>query len=222
MSGFGGGGFSASPNNIQGDATINNGSLAISGSSGALLTITGSGGDNTDTYIALHSDGDVGIRLSADRNNNVENDNPYIDFYQDGLGDVRTQRQAAIGLVGESTSTADGQPYNDALANALFLQAGYSGPVPFQIATNAYSTTPTNERRKARLTIDGFYGYMGINTTSPTQIFDVNDDSIRVRTAKTPASAGDTGSQGQIAWDTNYIYICVATDTWKRVAISTF
>lgn len=65
-------------------------------------------------------------------------------------------------------------------------------------------------------------GYVGIGTDDPAVALDVNSDSIRVRTAKTPASAGADGEQGQIAWDTNYIYICVATNTWKRVAISTW
>ena len=62
----------------------------------------------------------------------------------------------------------------------------------------------------------------GFNNTSPTQVVDINDDSIRVRTAKTPASASDTGTQGQIAWDANYMYVCTATDTWKRVALATW
>jgi len=38
----------------------------------------------------------------------------------------------------------------------------------------------------------------------------------------TPASASDTGTAGQIAWDTNYIYIATGTNTWKRVAIATW
>jgi len=37
-----------------------------------------------------------------------------------------------------------------------------------------------------------------------------------------PASASATGSEGQVAWDADYIYICTATDTWKRVAIATW
>ena len=39
---------------------------------------------------------------------------------------------------------------------------------------------------------------------------------------KTPASASATGTTGTITWDASYIYICTATDTWKRVAISTW
>lgn len=44
---------------------------------------------------------------------------------------------------------------------------------------------------------------------------------IRV-TTQTPANASDTGTTGTIAWDASYIYICTATDTWKRVAIATW
>lgn len=39
---------------------------------------------------------------------------------------------------------------------------------------------------------------------------------------QTPASATATGTTGQVAWDSNYIYVCVATNTWKRTPISTW
>jgi len=35
-----------------------------------------------------------------------------------------------------------------------------------------------------------------------------------------PASATATGTAGQIAADASYFYVCVATDTWRRVALS--
>ena len=38
----------------------------------------------------------------------------------------------------------------------------------------------------------------------------------------TPASASATGIAGEIAWDANYLYVCTATNTWKRVALSTW
>ena len=37
---------------------------------------------------------------------------------------------------------------------------------------------------------------------------------------KTPASAGATGTTGEIAWDADYIYVCVDTDTWLRAALT--
>ena len=38
----------------------------------------------------------------------------------------------------------------------------------------------------------------------------------------TPTLANSTGTAGQIAWDNNYVYICIATNTWKRANISTW
>ena len=65
-------------------------------------------------------------------------------------------------------------------------------------------------------------GNVGMGTANPTALLDVNSNTIRLRTAKTPASASDTGNTGDIAWDSFYIYVCVATNTWKRVLISTW
>jgi len=38
----------------------------------------------------------------------------------------------------------------------------------------------------------------------------------------TPASAAATGTTGMVVADGDYIYVCTATDTWKRVAIATW
>lgn len=67
-----------------------------------------------------------------------------------------------------------------------------------------------------------FAGNVGVGTTSPTEKFDVNSDTMRLRTAKTPASASDTCDQGEIAWDADYVYVCVATNTWKRSGLATW
>lgn len=37
-----------------------------------------------------------------------------------------------------------------------------------------------------------------------------------------PLSATAAGSVGQVALDANYFYVCVNTNTWKRVALSTW
>lgn len=47
-------------------------------------------------------------------------------------------------------------------------------------------------------------------------------DAFRVTTAKTPASAGAAGTQGDICWDANFVYVCVSASTWKRAALSTW
>jgi hypothetical protein len=40
--------------------------------------------------------------------------------------------------------------------------------------------------------------------------------------AAVPATATSTGRKGAVAFDTSYFYVCVATNTWKRVLLSTW
>jgi hypothetical protein len=47
-------------------------------------------------------------------------------------------------------------------------------------------------------------------------------DTVRVPTERTITNANDTGVKGDICWDSSYIYVCTATDTWKRVGIATW
>lgn len=37
-----------------------------------------------------------------------------------------------------------------------------------------------------------------------------------------PATSTDVGNAGQIAYDSGFIYVCVAANSWKRAALSTF
>jgi hypothetical protein len=57
----------------------------------------------------------------------------------------------------------------------------------------------------------------GVNVTGVTET-----DQLRVTNSNVPSSASDTGTAGDIAIDANYIYVCTAANTWKRVAISTW
>jgi hypothetical protein len=43
---------------------------------------------------------------------------------------------------------------------------------------------------------------------------------VILQSASASASAGDTGTTGEVRWNSSYIYVCVATDTWKRAALS--
>jgi len=65
-------------------------------------------------------------------------------------------------------------------------------------------------------------GALGIETTGPTTALDINSDIMRLRSSNTPANAAASGSVGMICWDINYLYICTATNTWRRVAHSTW
>lgn len=46
--------------------------------------------------------------------------------------------------------------------------------------------------------------------------------NFNIANPKTPLSATDTGSTGDMCWDSDYIYVCTATNTWKRAALTTW
>ena len=70
--------------------------------------------------------------------------------------------------------------------------------------------------------IGGTTPLAGSFTALDSTSLSVAADSITVTTAKTPATATDTGTQGQICWDASYIYVCTATNTWVRAALATW
>lgn len=67
-----------------------------------------------------------------------------------------------------------------------------------------------------------FAGKAGIGTNAPTALLDVNSNGIRIRTARTPASSGESCNQGDMAWDSNYVYVCVTANSWKRSTLASW
>lgn len=63
---------------------------------------------------------------------------------------------------------------------------------------------------------------VGTTTIATTLPLDMTADSMRLRTAKTPASAVAAGNAGDICWDSGFVYVCVAANTWKRAALATW
>ena len=43
-----------------------------------------------------------------------------------------------------------------------------------------------------------------------------------MRWSSVPATANSFGTAGQVAYDANYFYVCVASNTWKRALLSTW
>ena len=84
-------------------------------------------------------------------------------------------------------------------------------------ATTQNATTARTERVRIADT-----GNVGIGTNSPTQLLDVNGSGIRIRTPNTPATSTSPCNQGEMAWDASYIYVCVATNSWKRSGLASW
>ena len=75
---------------------------------------------------------------------------------------------------------------------------------------------------KLLITADGKVGLSVYPALSDDIGLDINGKLIRIRTSKTPASATATGNTGEICWDSSYVYICIATNTWRRIAHATW
>jgi hypothetical protein len=52
--------------------------------------------------------------------------------------------------------------------------------------------------------------------------FLINNFAVPTRRAAVPSSATDTGIAGQVAWDASYFYVCTATNTWRRAAVTSW
>ena len=73
----------------------------------------------------------------------------------------------------------------------------------------------------ARVTVTNG-GSVGIGTESPTSVLDINGTTMRLRSKRTISTATSTGNQGEWCYDDNFFYVCIATNTWKRMALSTW
>ena len=155
-------------------------------------------GSESDAIIILKSKKEAGIKIIADSGNDNlggESNNPFIDFYQDGAfdGQGRNQRLASIALEGPAGATFTGS-----LANAIHIDAfhpltGHSNR-PLQIANAS-----TNNGHKARITLEGTNGYVGIWTSTPSHAlevdgqFKVNEEAI-FGTTSTNLGSGATST----------------------------
>ena len=132
-------------------------------------------------------------------------------FSVDGLGNI----------VGASLYLGDillnGDPVNGSVDVG---NTGNSAATPY-INLNGFGTSQNNVRM-----INDANGQLTINTVTGGNL-QVNETgvyttgSFHVNLA-TPASSSAPCTAGQIGADANYVYVCVAANTWKRSALSSF
>jgi hypothetical protein len=113
-----------------------------------------------------------------------------------------------------------------ASGGTVYSQLYFNNVSPYDLSLLQQYTTGslilgTNSTERARIDSSGRL-LVGTSSDSGGALLQINGDRIRVGTAKTPATSGATGTTGEIAWDANYIYVCTATNTWKRSAIATW
>lgn len=118
------------------------------------------------------------------------------------------------------------QRYDTTSYVLLDQQYGDSSEGSFQIYSAAPDANPiSNWVKQFEVNTNGVTyvnSSIGIATSTPTQPLDINGNGMRIEQSMTPSSSTASCNQGQIAWDTNYVYVCVATNTWKRASLSGF
>ena len=60
----------------------------------------------------------------------------------------------------------------------------------------------------------------GTNVFSVTSMYAIAQEKFRIAKPMTPASMSAEGETGDLAWDSDYIYVCIANNTWRRAALS--
>lgn len=151
------------------------------------------------------------------------------------VGDIRYSAVGAFGSLPAMAAVTTYTPTGDTTAGPIltsFLATAYdaSGRNGSYMQATAGSTFTIGNYSGSGL-VGAFQGF-GANwrlITSNAGSLGTSDrlwlktwtTGLNIGTA-TPASASAAGTAGDIAWDASYIYVCTATNTWKRVAIATW
>jgi hypothetical protein len=122
----------------------------------------------------------------------------------------------AVTVSGTNSDTA----YTNAIAIAANADNITSGTLTTSLLpATANVSTAVNVGANVNLTVSSInVGNSTVNTVANST--SLNTTKIFLSTSDAPSSNTDTGTLGEIRIDTNYIYVCVATDTWKRVTLS--
>ena len=191
------------------------------GSEDGILQLMSASAGTTAARITLKSD-KVGISESNPQHplhitESVANTGLFIESVE-----ATAVSAADITLYHHRGSAVSGQD-NDVISSLVF-QGNNDASTPEQIvfgsiATSIVDASDTTEDGKLDLKVQaaGTLTSMAAITAA-----NVTLGSRPILPTHTPASATATGIAGEIAWDANYVYVCTATNTWKRVAIATW
>jgi hypothetical protein len=83
--------------------------------------------------------------------------------------------------------------------------------------------TTINYLSTNRVTISSVTVLNSLTTTNLVVLSSLNTlttTNLTILSTTAPTLSTNSGVTGTLKWDADYLYICVATDTWKRVALS--
>jgi hypothetical protein len=189
------------------------------------------GGDDTGLWfpgadvVAVSSAGTERLRITATGAVGVGTSSPGHALHVSGSGARGVGVTSTDGNAAQLTlsSGSNAAQLTQSGTSFFFTNYGSGGSLSFvQEGAGTFSIF-TNSSERLRISSGG---QVGIGTSAPTISSGVGlhiaGSTLRLGTTRTPASSTATGNQGEICWDSSYIYVCVATNSWKRIALSTF
>jgi hypothetical protein len=160
------------------------------------------------------------------------------DAARENLGSVPpTQPSPAVGVAPRGTGQSSSEQANSDVAAAVITGGTHTAiSASYNAGTRAVSLTNTDRGSTAVTTHvaasdpHGDRAYADTAIATHAGASDPHGDRAyadglvanRARVVAVPATATSTGAVGDIAFDASHIYVCHATNTWKRVAIATW
>ena len=162
----------------------------------------------------------------------------YIQFYPvDGNVDFQvsgTGTYTRLNAIVDGSLTAGGLTYpSDLGTSGDVLTSDGAGNVTWQTPTGGgggganvtiSDTIPAGTPAAGDLWWESDKGRLKVyyTDTNSSQWVDVNPPLAPALSSDAPVTASSAGSVGDIRYDSGYVYICVATNTWKRAALATW
>lgn len=111
--------------------------------------------------------------------------------------------------------------YGGAISLIDTVNVSDSGRFGYSIFTTASGTNLNigraniNTTSSLLMTINTKFNQASVSGSS----LDFYGNTLRITHPHTPASGSDTGNKGDICWDSEYLYVCVETNSWKKTSL---
>lgn len=176
----------------------------------------------TSNYDVFADNGSGGSRWYVDSSGNIAAQDVYAQTIHVGTF-------SAVPAV--EISYTVGTPTASANAGSLVLNDGQQYAVPGSAWINTSVGSGTTWGKVATLNVSNTWSgsntFESVLATAHNTLDDGSGNAtfagqVTIGNFGTPASSSATGTQGEIRFDASYFYACVATNTWKRIALSSW
>ena len=215
-------GCSSPGNSANGSITLTCSQVFVPAGTAAAPAIVASGDSNTgllfpsaDT-VAISTAGSERVRVDASGRVGIGRTPSISGTSLEVAGDIFVPPNKYISFYHTNGTAGIGTPS----ASGFQFWTQHADVFRFQ-ARNADGTFAATDTLRVVVRNDGT-GTVGIRTNTATAALDINADTMRLRTARTPASSSAAGNAGDICWDADYVYVCTSANVWKRAALTTW